>query len=122
MVWGCLGVFSFSDVWTRTIPVWLTLPALALASGGHLHGWWVWSPVAAVFAWAVVRWATLPAGDQKAIGVLAGFLGVIPAAWVLAASMLTCVGLLTVWKYRAALWPFFPSVAAWTCVVRYAQR
>jgi hypothetical protein len=119
---ACLLCFSASDVATRTIPLWLTVPALLLATGGHLLGWWVWSPLAAGLTWAVVRWATLPEGDQKAIAVIAGFVGLVPAAWVLACSFVTCVLLLTVYKHRAASWPFFPIVAAWVVVVRYAQR
>lgn len=116
-----LCAFTAHDISTRTIPLWLTLPAFALAVTGWLLGLWPYSLLAALVGFLAFRLASLPAGDQKAMAVACGFLG--PGFACLAVALSICAGcwllLLGRWRdWRTPEWPFFPWVAGSVMVAR----
>lgn len=106
--------FAAYDAVTRTLPLWLTLPAFALALLGWALHLWPWSPLAALIGFLAFRLADLPVGDQKAMAVVAGFLTPLGAALAVLLAFLAGTALLLVGRrspWQTVNWPFFPWVA-----------
>jgi Flp pilus assembly protein protease CpaA len=109
------------DLWTRTIPNWVTLLGLGVGIVGGLLGWWTWE-----WVWMLVGplplWiADVGRGDVKAASVLGGLCG-----WWIGPIILLAFGLLIpFWlvyhlgysRHYPGTWPFFPLLSGSTCVM-----